>query len=82
MPSPDLWKIARITPILKGEKVDKSNHRVISLLPVIAKLFDKLVANQVNIWFITMFSSDQSAYRSLYSTVTRLLKTLMTGTAD
>ena len=45
---PDLWKIARITPILKeADKVDKSNYRPVSVLPVIARLFEKLVANQV-----------------------------------
>ena len=74
---PDLWKIARITPILKeGDKADKSNYRPISALPVIARLFEKLVANQVNQHMVdnNLFPSGQSAYRSLHSTVTHLLK--------
>ena len=77
---PDLWKIAWITPILKeGDKADKSNHRPISVLPVIARLFEKLVANHVYQHMVDMvdnnlFKSGQSAYRSLHSTVTHLLK--------
>ena len=74
---PDLRKIARITPILKeGGKADKSNYRPISVLPVIARLFGKLVANQVYQHMVdsNLFSSGQSAYRSLHSTITHLLK--------
>ena len=74
---PDLWKIARIPPILKeGDKADKSNYRPISVLPVIARLFEKLVANQVYQHMVdtNLFTSGQSAYRSLHSTITHLLK--------
>ena len=74
---PDLWKIASITPILKeGDKVDKSNYRPISVLPIIARLFEKLVANQVYQHMVdnNLFTSGQSTYRSLHSTVTHLLK--------
>ena len=74
---PDLWKIARITLILKeGDKADKSNYRPISVLPVIARLFEKLVANQVYHHMVdnNLITSGQSAYRSLHSTVTHLLK--------
>ena len=45
---PDSWKIARVTPIYKnGDRADKSNYRPISVLPVISRLFEKLVTNQV-----------------------------------
>ena len=74
---PDLWKIARITLILKEvDKIGKSNYRPISVLPVIARLFEKLVANQVYQHMVdnNLFTSGQSAYRSLHSTVTHLLK--------
>ena len=76
---PDLWKIARITPILKeGDKADKSNYRPTSVLPVIARLFEKLVANQVyqHMADNNLFTSGQSGYRSLHSTVTHLLKNI------
>ena len=41
---PDSWKIARVTPIYKnGDRADKSNYRPISVLPVISRLFEKLI---------------------------------------
>ena len=40
---PELWKIARATPLFKdGGKADKSNYRPISVLPITARLFEKL----------------------------------------
>ena len=44
----DDWKTTRLTQIFKdGEKSDKSNYRRISVLPVISRLFEKLVFNQL-----------------------------------
>ena len=44
---PDQWKIARIAPIYKDGKSDnRSNYRAISVLPVISRLFEKLVYDQ------------------------------------
>ena len=62
---PDSWKIARVTPIYKnGDRADKSNYRPISVLPVISRLFEKLVTNQVyqHMEDNGLFSSGQSAY--------------------
>ena len=48
---PDSWKVARITQIFKdGDKTEKSNYRPISVLPVISKLFEKLVFNQLYLY--------------------------------
>ena len=45
---PDLWKVARVTPIFKaGDRANKSNYRPISVLPVISRLFEKLIYNQL-----------------------------------
>ena len=74
---PGSWKIARVTPIYKnGDRADKSNYRPISVLPVISRLFEKLVTNQVyqHMEDNGLFSSGQSAYLRLHSTVTHLLK--------
>ena len=74
---PDSWKIARVTPIYKnGDRADKSYHRPISVLPVISRLFEKLGTNQVyqHMEDNGLFSSGQSAYLRLHSTVTHLLK--------
>ena len=46
---PYAWKIARIVSVFKdGEKEIKSNYGPISILPVISRLFEKLIADQVH----------------------------------
>ena len=74
---PDSWKVARITPIFKdGCKTEKSNYRPISVLLVISKLFEKLVFNQLYLYMKEngLFTSDQSGFLRLHSTLTCLLK--------
>ena len=74
---PDPWKIARVSPIFKdGDKTEKSNYRPISELPVVSRLFEKLVFNQLyQYWNGNCFiNSNQSGFRELYSTATCLLK--------
>ena len=45
---PDSWKVARIAPIFKeGPTDDPSNYRPISVLPVLSRLFEKIVYNQL-----------------------------------
>jgi len=50
---PNVWKIANIAPIWKGKgpKNDPSNYRSISILPIIARIFEKLIARQLNSYF-------------------------------
>ena len=74
---PDPWKITRVSPIFKdGDKTKKSTYRPISLLPVMSKLFEKLVFNQLYQYLNDkcFINSNQSGCRELYSTVTCLLK--------
>ena len=74
---PDAWKVARVTPIYKdGDRTEKSNYRPISVLPVISRLFEKLVFDQLYQYMKEngMFSGDQSGFLRLFSTVTCLLK--------
>ena len=74
---PDSWKVARITPIFKdGDRTEKSNYRPISVLPVISKFFEKLVFNQLYQYMKEngLFTSDQSGFLRLHSTLTCLLK--------
>ena len=40
----DSWKVARVAPIYKdGPTNDRSNYRPISVLPVVFRLFEKLI---------------------------------------
>ena len=74
---PESWKLARVTPIFKdGDRTDKSNYRPISVLPVLARLFKKLVANQLcqHAIYNGLLSPAQSAYRHFHYTVIHLLK--------
>ena len=69
--------MARVTPIFKeGNKTEKLNYRAILVLPVISRLFERLVANQLyqHMNDNGYFSLEQSGFLRLLSTVTRLLK--------
>ena len=46
---PDNLKIAAICPIYKGEgsKSSPNNYRPISVLPIVARLFEKIIHNQL-----------------------------------
>ena len=74
---PDDWKTARVTTIFKnGKKSDKSNYCPISVLPVISRLFEKLVSNQLYQYLDhnRLLSPNQSGFRRLHPTVACLLK--------
>ena len=74
---PDDWKIARVAPIYKdGSEDENSNYRLISVLPVISRLFEKLFYNQLY-RFLNMnklLFSQQSSFRLQHSVLTSLLK--------
>jgi len=45
---PESWKTARVTPIFQeGDKGERSNYRPISVLPVLTRLSEKLMFNQL-----------------------------------
>ena len=74
---PNLWKMARIAPIHKADAtVERSNYRHISVLPVLSRLFEKLVYDQLYNYLISneMLFSRQSSFRKLHSVLTCLLK--------
>ena len=64
------WKIARIAPIFKsGARDDRSNYRLISVLPFISRLFEKLIFNQFYEYLDINKSlyEHQSGFRLLHS---------------
>ena len=77
---PSAWKQSHITPIYKGGvNDDPSNYRPISVVPVIAKILEKIVfTHTVTCIFggthaINLLHSHQGAYRSGKSTEDILL---------
>ena len=73
---PALSKTARVIPIFIGDKNAKENYRPISVLPVVSRLFEKLVFNQLyqNLNTNDLLAPSQSGFRTLHSTATALLK--------
>ena len=73
---PKDWKSVRVTPIFKADsKVDPANYRPISVLTVIAKLFEKAIFNQVYSYLSDnkLLSKYQSGFRPMHSTLTALI---------
>ena len=72
----DDWKFVKVTPIYKsGEKSDRGNYRPISVISVIAKVFEKLVYRQMMVYLDVnnIISANQSGFRSRLSTETTFL---------
>jgi retron-type reverse transcriptase len=73
---PHDWKRAKVTPIYKdGDKYDVCNYRPISVLPVISKILERAVHDQLYD-YLTKFdvlNSNQSGFRKSHSTNTTLL---------
>ncbi len=75
---PDDWKLARVSPIYKsGDKQECGNYRPISVLSVVAKIFEQLVCGQLNHYLkekqiLTKF---ESGFRQGHSITSSLLST-------
>ena len=74
---PDEWKCSKVIPLFKqGERHDPNNYRPISIIPVVAKVFERIIYDQVKAFIDEnkLFFKSQSGFRSLHSTVTALLE--------
>ena len=68
---PDPCKLVKLKPIIKkGSRMDPSNYRPISLLPLISKIFEKIVHDQM-IDYLAQYNilyKYQSGFRTKHST--------------
>jgi len=74
---PSEWKIARISPIPKIDKpIELKDYRPISILPILSKVYEKLVLKQLTKYIEeqNIYHQYQSGYRKNHSTTTLLLK--------
>ena len=79
---PGDWKCARVTPLFKqGESSDLNNYRPISVISVVAKVFERIVYDQLYNFLNSeeIISKQQSGFRSSNSTVTALLEATDSG---
>ena len=70
------WKASRVTPIFKsGTKSDPGNYRSISVIPCVAKIFKKIIFDQLYGYLDgnSLLTTCQSGFRSFHSTLTALL---------
>ena len=73
---PSNWKIAKVSPLFKsGDLSNANNHRPISVLPTIARIFERLIFDQLYTYVNenNFLYTYQSGFRPLHSTLTALL---------
>ena len=74
------WKNARVTPLYKntGKRNDPSNYRPISVIPVVAKVFERIIYDQLYMYEYlannNLLFKHQSGFRAVHSTTTALLE--------
>ena len=58
---PDSFKMANVTPVFKKENpLDKSNYRLVSIMPLISKVYERVICNQLSDYsnnFLNVLSS-------------------------
>lgn len=76
---PRAWKLARITPLHKGgDPTNVSHYRPISVLPVLSKVLEKVVFQQVIAYLIEndLLCSQQHGFRPKHSTSTAVINVI------
>ena len=74
---PDEWKLSKVIPLFKqGNRSDLNNYRPFSVIPVVAKVFERIIYDQLYNYLTIhkLISRHQSGFRPLHSTVTALLE--------
>ena len=74
---PVQWKRARVTPVFKGgDKTQMNNYRPISTLPILSKVLERVVYNQLSqhLESNNLLPPQQSGFRPAFSTTSLLLK--------
>ena len=73
---PSEWKLARVIPLHKnGPRNMLNNYRPISILPIVSKVFEKVLYGQLYDYFVVnnLLSQNQFGFRQFHSTASALL---------
>ena len=77
---PDKLKLADIAPLhKKDDKTNKVNFRSISMVPVVSKIFERIMQFQIVFFINEILCSYMSGYRKGYNTQYALMCYLKTG---
>ena len=75
---PTKWKIAKVVPLYKGKgsKIDPKNYRPVAILPILSKVLERAMFQQVVTFMDSnnLFNPNHHAYRSFHSTTTAMLQ--------
>ena len=73
----DCLKEANVTPIFKKDDLlDKGNFRAVSILPLLSKVFEKLIYKQLSSYIESFLSSIICGFRKAHNTQHALFKLL------
>ena len=62
-------KLADITPVYKkNNPLDKTNYRPVSILPVVSKIFERIIQKEINDFIVSFLSPYLSGYRKGFNT--------------
>ena len=79
---PNILKIAKVVPLYKcGSKKQIKNYRPISILPILSKIFEKVMCSRILSFFekFNLFSPNQFGFRSKKSTTDAILQFIDNG---
>ena len=66
---PDNLKLADVTPVFKKDNTfDKKSYRLVSVLPMISKIYEKLMQRRINNHITSDLSPYLCRYRKVYNT--------------
>ena len=75
---PTKWKIAKVVPLYKGKgsKLDPKNYRPVAILPILSKVLERAMFQQLVNYMDTnnFYNPNHHAYRSFHSTTTAMLQ--------
>lgn len=73
---PNIWKNARIIPIKKPNKdpTQPSSYRPISLLPILSKIFEKIILKRLSNLNIKLTQDEQCGFKKGHSTTHQLCR--------